>query len=132
MFTYNLLATGLPRQTPTRSRFACKYAGLEVVGGLRELRSNGAIRGIIKIQNRQQCMFTYNLPATGLPRQTPTRSRFACKYAGLEVVGGLRELRSNGAIRGIIKIQNRQQCMFTYNLPATGLPRQTRHEPRRT
>lgn len=35
--------------------------------------SNEAIRGIIKIQSRQQCMFTYNLPATGFPCQTLTR-----------------------------------------------------------
>lgn len=37
--------------------------------------SNGAIRGIIKIQSRQQCMFTYNLPATGFPCQTLTRTK---------------------------------------------------------
>ena len=36
-----------------------------------------------------------------LTRQTPTRSRFACKYARLEVFAGLRELHGNGAIRGI-------------------------------
>ena len=36
-----------------------------------------------------------------LTRQTPTRSRFACKSVGLEVVAGLRKLRRNGAIRGI-------------------------------
>lgn len=35
--------------------------------------NNEAIRGIIKIQSRQQCMFTYNLPATGFPCQTLTR-----------------------------------------------------------
>lgn len=35
--------------------------------------SNEAIRGIIKIQSRQQCMFTYNLPGYRLPCQTLTR-----------------------------------------------------------
>ena len=44
----------LTRQTPTRSRFACKYAGLEVFAELRELRSNKAIRGIIKIDNHKR------------------------------------------------------------------------------
>ena len=29
-----------------------------------------------------------------LTRQTPARSRFACKYAGLAVFAGLREFRS--------------------------------------
>ena len=51
MFIYKLLAGGLTRQTPTSSRFACKYAGLEVFVGLRKLRSNGAIRGISWGQN---------------------------------------------------------------------------------
>lgn len=37
--------------------------------------NNEAIRGIIKIQSRQQCMFTYNLPATGFPCQTLTRTK---------------------------------------------------------
>jgi len=51
MFIYKLLAGGLTRQTPTSSRFACKYAVLEVFVGLRKLRSNGAIRGISWGQN---------------------------------------------------------------------------------
>ena len=51
MFTYKLLAGGLTRQTPTSSRFACKYAGLEVFVGLRKLHSNEAIRGISWGQN---------------------------------------------------------------------------------
>ncbi|MCI8409012.1 MAG: hypothetical protein HFJ09_07050 [Lachnospiraceae bacterium] len=51
MFTCKLLSTGLTRQTPTRSRFACKYAGLEVFVGLRELHSNVAIRSISWGQN---------------------------------------------------------------------------------
>ncbi|MCI8409667.1 MAG: hypothetical protein HFJ09_10440 [Lachnospiraceae bacterium] len=46
MFTCKLLSTGLTRQTPTRSRFACKYAGLEAFVGLRELHSNVVIRSI--------------------------------------------------------------------------------------
>ena len=46
MFTYKLLSGGLTRQTPTSSRFACKYAGLEVFVGLRKLRGNEAIRSI--------------------------------------------------------------------------------------
>ena len=46
MFTYKLLSGGLTRQTPTSSRFACKYARLEVFAGLRKLHSNEAIRGI--------------------------------------------------------------------------------------
>ena len=50
MFTYKLLAGGLTRQTPTSSRFACKYAGLEVFAGLRKLHSNEAIRGIIVVK----------------------------------------------------------------------------------
>ncbi|MCI8410451.1 MAG: hypothetical protein HFJ09_14470 [Lachnospiraceae bacterium] len=51
MFTCKLLSTGLTRQTPTRSRFACKYAGVEVFVGLRELHSNVAIRSISWGQN---------------------------------------------------------------------------------
>ncbi len=50
MFTYKLLSTGLTRQTPTRSRLACKSVGLEVVVGLRKLRRNGAIRGIMVLE----------------------------------------------------------------------------------
>lgn len=37
-----------------------------------------------------------------MTRPTPTRSGFACKYAGLEVLTGLRELQSNVAIRSIV------------------------------
>jgi len=51
MYTYKLLSGGLTRQTPTRSRFAYKSAGLEVFAGLRKLLSNGAIRGISGWQN---------------------------------------------------------------------------------
>ena len=47
MFTYKLLSVNLTRLTPTSSIFACKYAGLEVFAGLRELQSNAAIRSII-------------------------------------------------------------------------------------
>lgn len=43
---------------------------------------------------------------SGLARQTPARSIFACKYAGLAVFAELRELRSNVAIRSIITIRN--------------------------
>ena len=46
MFTCKLLPTSLAHQTPTRSIFACKYAGLEVFVELRKLRSNAAIRSI--------------------------------------------------------------------------------------
>ena len=46
MFAYKLLSGGLTRQTLTRSRFACKCAGLEVFVGLRELLCNEAIRSI--------------------------------------------------------------------------------------
>ena len=48
MYVYIQLAIcWLVPQTPTSSRFACKYARLEVFAGLRKLHSNEAIRGII-------------------------------------------------------------------------------------
>ncbi len=41
-------------------------------------------------------------------------SRFACKYAGLEVFVGLRKLRSNEAIRGIIWGQKHLDIWFVF------------------
>ena len=68
MFTYKLLSTGLTRQTPTRSRFACKYAGLEVVAGLRKLQRNGAIRSIISGEVFFETMRHVNAPASSKKR----------------------------------------------------------------